>query len=101
MNLAELQEKLLAAARLNRPDERVPHAFAQRIMARLPQQPVLDILALWNRTLWRAAAPSIAIVLLLGAWTLLSPREDTSGESLAADLETSLYVPFDPQPETW
>lgn len=101
MNLAELQRKLIAAARAHRPEDRVPHAFAQRVMARLTRPPALDIVALWNRTLWRAAAPSVAIVLLLGAWTFLSPREETPGEGLAADLETSLYATFDSQPEAW
>ena len=35
MNLAELERKLIAAARANPPSDRVPYAFEKRIMARL------------------------------------------------------------------
>jgi hypothetical protein len=101
MNLAELQKKLLAAARSNPPDEHVPYAFEQRVMARLAEKPAGDTLAIWNRTLWQAAAPCVAVMLLLGAWTFLAPRDDNSGETLAADLESTLSSPFDNQTETW
>ncbi|PYK97437.1 MAG: hypothetical protein DME18_08600 [Verrucomicrobia bacterium] len=101
MNLAELQRKLLAAARANRPGEDVPYAFEKRVVARLPGKPATDLLASWNRTLWHAVAPCVAVVLLLGVWTFLSQRNDNSGETLAADLENTLYAPFDSQIETW
>jgi len=100
MNVVELQKKLLAAARANRPNEHVPYAFEKRVMARLGERPALDSLALWNRTLWQAAAPCVALTLLLGVWTVLAPPEDNSGETFAADLETTLYAPFDSQTET-
>ena len=35
MNLAELETKLIAAARCHPPGDRVPYAFEQRVMARL------------------------------------------------------------------
>ena len=35
MNIAELQKKLLAAARANPPGDRVPYAFEKRVMALL------------------------------------------------------------------
>jgi hypothetical protein len=101
MDLAELQKKLIAAARAHRPEESVPFAFEHRIMARLAEKSGPDNLTIWNRTLWRAVAPCVAVTLLLGAWTFLSQRDDNSGETLAADLETSLYAPFDNQTETW
>ena len=101
MSLAELQKKLLAAARSHRPDEHVPYAFEQRIMACLAEKPAGDIFAIWNRTLWQAVAPCVAVMLLLGVWTFLAPRDDNSGETLAADLESTLYSPFDNQTETW
>jgi hypothetical protein len=101
MNLAELQKKLLAAARSNRPDEHVPYAFELRVMARLAEKPAGEILANWNRTLWQAVATCVAVMLLLGVWTFLAPHNDNSRETLAADLESTLYSPFDAQSETW
>lgn len=68
MKLQSLRAKLLAAARSDQPSDRVPYAFEQRIMARLREQPVLDLGALWTRILWRAAGPSVALALVLGAW---------------------------------
>jgi hypothetical protein len=101
MNMAELQKILLAAARANPPSDNVPYAFEERIMAQLAAKPAFDILATWNRTLWRAAAPCVAVTLLLGAWTRFAQHTDSSREALAADLESSLYLPFDNSAETW
>lgn len=74
MKLETLRQKLLAAARANPPADRVPYAFEKRIMARLAQPPVLDVAALWARGLWRAAAPCIAVALLLGAWSFVGEQ---------------------------
>jgi|SRR5437016_3443772 len=101
MSMAELQKKLLDAARANPPADNVPYAFEERIMARLAAKPGFDILAVWNRTLWRAAAPCVAVTLLLGAWTRFAQGTDGSPETLAADLESSLYLPFDNSTESW
>ena len=101
MNLAELQKKLLTAARANHPRTDAPYAFEKRVMARLAGKPAPDLCAVWSRTLWQAVAPCLAVTLLLGAWTFLAQRPDNSGETLAADLENSLYAPFDNQTETW
>ena len=46
MNLAELEQKLVAAARANPPSDGVPYAFEKRIMARLATRPVMDDWAL-------------------------------------------------------
>ena len=72
MNLESLRQKLLAAAKANPPRDHVPYAFEKRILARLKDKPALDLSALWARALWRAAAPCVAITLLLGAWSLTS-----------------------------
>ena len=101
MNMAELQKKLFAAARTNPPSDEVPYAFEERILAQLAAKPAFDILATWNRTLWQAAAPCVAIMLLLGAWTRFAQHTKSSRETLAADLESSLYLPFDNSAETW
>src|SRR5262245_16820872 len=101
MNVAKLREKLLAAARANPPGDDVPYAFEKRVMAQLAARPACDVLATWNRTLWSVAAPCVAITLLLGAWTRFAQHADAPPETLAADLESSLYVPFDNSTETW
>src|SRR5690349_13752253 len=67
MSLEQLHQKMLAAARANPPSDRVPYAFEKRIMARLAQAPKVDMWALWSHALWRAAAPCVAIALMLGA----------------------------------
>ena len=74
MNLAELERKLIAAARANPPSDRVPYAFEKRIMARLAARPMADDWELWARALWRAAAPCVAIMVLLGAWSFFAPQ---------------------------
>lgn len=101
MNVSQLQEKLLASARANPPGDDVPYAFEKRIMAQLFAKPGVDILAIWNRILWRAAAPCVAVTLLLSAWTRFAQRTDSPPETLATDLESSLYLPFDNSTETW
>lgn len=73
MNLAELERRLLAAARAHPPGDAVPYAFEQRILARLKAAPAADPLAFWARALWRGALSCLAVVLLLGAFSWLNP----------------------------
>ena len=42
MNLAELQKKLIAAARANAPGDHVPYAFEKRVMALLASRVAPD-----------------------------------------------------------
>jgi len=108
MNLAELEQKLVAAARANPPGDRVPFASEKRIMARLAARPVLDGWALWARALWRAAAPCAAIMLLLGAWSLfappspapLTPAPAKTAYDLSQELEQTLLATVDPDQAT-
>lgn len=95
MNLAELERKLLATARANPPSDRVPYAFEKRIMALLAAQPVMDGWALWGRALWRAAAPCAAIMLLLGAWSWLTPQSSPPANDLSQALEQTLLAAVD------
>jgi len=95
MNLAELQRKLIAAARANPPDDRVPYAFEQRIMALLAARPVLDDWTLWSRLLWRAAAGCVAVMLLLGAWSLLDPPDTGSTNDLTQVYESTMLAAVD------
>jgi hypothetical protein len=95
MNLAELEKKLVAAARANPPSEGVPYAFEKRIMARLATRPVMDDWALWARALWRAAAPCAAIMLLLGAWSFFAPPSSAPASDLSQQLEQTLLAAVD------
>ena len=104
MNLAELERKLIAAARANPPGDRVPYAFEKRIMARLAARPAVDHWALWGRALWRAAAPCVAVMLLLGAWSFFAPQTSTSATDLSQQLEQTLLAAVDqdqPADSTW
>ena len=101
MNLTDLQRKLLAAARANPPSDAVPYAFEKRILARLAGSPVLDPWALWNRVLWRAAAPCVALCLTVMAWSYFASAEAASPEMLAADLESAVLAPFDHLEDSW
>ena len=95
MNLAQLERKLIAAARANPPSSRVPYAFEQRIMAQLAARPAFDDCALWGRALWRAAAPCVAIMLLLGAWSLFDLQGSTPTNDLSQQLEQTLLASVD------
>ena len=95
MNHAELERKLIAAARANPPSDRVPYAFEKRIMARLAARPMLDGWELWGRALWRAAAPCVAIMLLLGAWSFFKPPASAPATDLSQDLEQTLLAAVD------
>ncbi len=104
MKLLELQRKLIAAARANPPGDRVPYAFEKRIMAQLKSCPALDVWALWARALWRAAAPCIAIMLLMSAWTYFNYSASAStGNDLSQDFENTVLAAVyqDNNSNTW
>ena len=96
MNLVNLQEKLIAAARKDVPDDHVPHAFEKRITALLTSRVVPDNLALWVRGLWRAAVSCAAISMLLGAWALFNPAAaPTASDDLSQSFESTLLASVD------
>ncbi|HUA67615.1 MAG TPA: hypothetical protein VMA13_03625 [Candidatus Saccharimonadales bacterium] len=95
MNDAELQKKLIAAARANPPGDSVPYAFEKRVMALLAACATGNNLALWVRGLWRAAVPCLVIALLLGAWTLLNPVTSTGTVNLSQNFENTLLAAVD------
>jgi len=101
MNIAELQRKLLAAARANVPGEHVPYAFEKRVMALLAARTPSDHLALWVRGLWQAAASCVAITLLLGAWAFFSPTANSSKpDDLSQNFENTLLASVDQGDQT-
>ena len=95
MNIAELQKKLLAAARANPPGDRVPYAFEKRVVALLAARTAADPLALWVRGLWRAAVSCVAIALLLGAWAFFNPAASSKTDDLSQNFENTLLASVD------
>jgi hypothetical protein len=91
MNLTELEQKLLAAARSHRPSDSVPYAFQTRVMARLRSVTAPDGWALWAGALWRATVPCLAIVLVLGAWTFFASPNPAQGD-LSQDFENTVLA---------
>ena len=100
MNLAELQRKLIAAARRQPPADRVPYAFEKRITALLQAKPAPDRLAFWARGLWRSAVACLAIVLLMGAVSFLTPNPSESSGEMSEDFENTLLAAVD-QESDW
>ncbi len=100
MNIAKLQSKLIAAARALPPSDRVPYAFEKRIMAQLTVVPTPDGWSLWSYALWRAAAPCVAVMLLLGGWTVYD-RNNGASHPLAHDLEEVVLATADNLGEAW
>ncbi len=86
MNLVELQKKLVAAARANAPGDRVPYAFEKRVTALLASRVAPQNLDGWVRGLWRAAVSCVAVALLCGAWSFLTPAIAPANAAASADL---------------
>ncbi len=95
MNIAELQKKLLAAARADTPDDRVPYTFERRVMALLASRTGADQWVLWARRLWQAAASCVAIALLIGAWVFFNPAASSGSPDLAQNFENTLLASVD------
>ena len=100
MNIDELRNKLVAAARALPPSDAVPYAFEKRIMAALSAQVPVDVWALWSRLLWRAAAPCVAIMLAVSLWAIVD-NSARSSTSLAADLDRTVWGPLSSLNESW
>ena len=104
MNLAELERKLIAAAKANPPSDCVPYTFEKRIMARLLQaRPLRDHWAQWAGALWRASVPCVAIMLLLSAWSFFAPLGAPAND-LSQEFENTVLAAVDQDPaadSTW
>ena len=100
MNLAELEKKLIAAARANVPGDHVPYAFEKRVTALLASRVASQNLDGWVRGLWRAAVACVAVALLCGAWSLLTPKITTSSTDLSQDFENTLLASVDQGDQT-
>ena len=95
MNLVELQNKLIAAARANAPGDHMPYAFEKRVTALLSSRVALQNLEGWVRGLWRAAMSCMAVALLCGAWAFLNPSATTNATDLSQNFETTLLASVD------
>jgi len=95
MNLAELQRKLIAAARASAPGDRVPFAFEKRVTALLATRVAPQNLDLWVRGLWRAAVSCVVVALLCGAWAVFTPAATTNSTDLSQDFENTLLASVD------
>lgn len=99
MNLADLQKKLLAAARRNAPGDQVPYAFEKRVMAHLVSASKPDEWALWGRALWGGALACAFVALLAGALSIAPLR--SSEADLSQDLEQTILASADDFDTAW
>jgi len=72
-------------------------------MAALAAQSPADPWAVWSRLLWRAAAPCIAIMLVMSVWTVVAAQSNhvRAEAALAADLEGVVWAPLSSIHEIW
>lgn len=97
MSLVELQRKLMAAARSTPAADRVPYAFEQRVMASLRARALPDSWSLWACALWRGAAPCVAIMLLLAAWSAFAPAFGPSASDFSQDFDNTVLAAVNPE----
>ena len=95
MNLDKLHDKLIAAARANAPDDKVPYAFEKRVTALLASRVAPDAMSLWVHGLWRAAVSCVAVTVLVGAWAVFNPATGGTGDDLSQNFENTLLASVD------
>jgi anti-sigma-K factor RskA len=96
MNVADLQKKLLAAARANAPADQVPYAFEKRITALLSSRVAAENMNLWVRGLWRAAMSCAAIAVLIGVWAAFNPTTSAkTTDDFSQNFENTLLASVD------
>jgi hypothetical protein len=103
MNLDNLQHKLILSARAHPPDDSVPYAFEQRIMARLTEVRC-DLWSMWSALLWRAVAPCLGVMVLavlVGVFSLTFDSAMGDGEGVANDLDSTVLAAVDNPGDAW
>ncbi len=95
MKLDELQKKLTAAARLQKPDDRVPYAFEKRIMALIAERTAVSRRMLWVQGLWRAAVSCVVIALVCGTVSIFTPETRDGIGDLSQYFENTLLASVD------
>ena len=95
MNLEELRQNLIKAARAEAPSESVPYAFEKRIMAHIASRGAVDRWVVWGNSLWRAAASCVAIAVVCGGIALYSSPAPDNNTDLSQDFENTLLASAD------
>jgi hypothetical protein len=96
MKVDELQNKLIAAARAQKPDDRVPYAFEKRITALIQARSASYRADLWVRGLWRAAVSCVVLAAICGIWALCTPATSASpSDDLSQSFENTLLASVD------
>jgi hypothetical protein len=98
MNLAELHQKLTAAARRQPVDDRVPYVFEKRVMALIAERTAASRGLVWVRGLWRAAVSCVALAAICGAISFFLPANSDNGSDLSQVFENTLLASVD-QPD--
>jgi hypothetical protein len=101
MNPDRLKQKLIAAARTNPPDDQVPYAFEQRVMARLATVRRPDEWALWTRALWYGAGASVAVAVFVSAWSFVPAADHDLAANFSQDLEQTILGSPDDGDNAW
>ncbi|MCF7707339.1 MAG: hypothetical protein K9N52_00370 [Verrucomicrobia bacterium] len=101
MNVDDLEKRLFKAARTAPMNETVPYAFEKRIMGRVNELVRQDGLTYWAAGLWRAAVSGVFIMLVCGVLTMVSISAGSETQSLAADLEETVFAAFDASGGAW
>jgi hypothetical protein len=95
MNLDKLHDKLIAAAKTEVLNERVPYAFEKRVTVLLASRVAPDNAILWVRGLWRAAVSCVAVTILFGAWAVFNPATGGTSDDLSQNFENTLLASVD------
>lgn len=95
VDLEKLRKVLVGAARKQPPNDAVPYAFEQRIMAHLRSASPPNAWMAWGHALWRAAAACVAIAALCSIWSFW-PASDVE----TATLESTVFAGAD-ELEVW
>lgn len=100
MNLDNLQNKLITAARATPADDRVPYAFEKRVMARLAEGVRVDLLGAWSAALWRGALACLVVTMLSGAWLVWTEQQPDQSE-FAHDFSAAVFASAGSTDEVW
>lgn len=92
MSLHNLEKKLLAAARNQPPDVRVPYAFEKRVMAHIGSRPLADYASAWAGALWRAVAPCFAVMVLLAGWSFFLPSSPSAANDFSQEFDNTVLA---------
>lgn len=100
MNLAALQEKLLAVARERPPADHVPYAFEKRVMARLASAKPEDLWSMWGSALWRGAAACLTVAVLLTVFAF-AQEQASSATNLSQVYDSTVSTAADQLTDSW